>query len=115
MFSLLSHTCTPQGNALLRQWVLSPLQSVQQINERQDAIAFFYELGLQDGVASIRAALKKSGNIQVGLRGIRRGGKSHPFQSTHDRSKENEQSKRLRGRGMEIVVTGIIHDLSNSY
>lgn len=74
LFSLLSHTCTPQGNALLRQWVLSPLQSVQQIHERHDSVAFFLEPGLQEEATSIRGALKKSGNLQTGLKGIRRGG-----------------------------------------
>jgi DNA mismatch repair ATPase MutS len=115
LFSLLSHTCTPQGNALLRQWLLSPLQSVQQINERHDAIAFFMESGLQDGVGNIRGALKKSGNIQVGLKGIRRGGRLRPFQRTDGRAKKYEQSKRFWSRGMEIIVAGIIHDQCHSY
>src|SRR6202035_3177875 len=98
LFSLLSHTCTPQGNALLRQWLLSPLQSIQQINERHDAIAFFLEPGLQDGVGNIRSALKKSGSIQVGLKGIRRGGRSYLFQRTDDRPEEYEQPKRFWSR-----------------
>ena len=79
LFSLLSHTSTPQGNALLRQWVLSPLQSVESIRERQDTIAFFLEPGLQDGAQNIRAALKKAGDVQTGLRGIRRGGTLDPI------------------------------------
>ena len=74
LFSLLSHTNTPQGNALLRQWLLSPLQSVDSIRERQDAITFFLEPGLQDTVKSIRLSLKKAGDVQTGLKGIRRGG-----------------------------------------
>lgn len=74
LFSLLSHTSTPQGNALLRQWFLSPLQSVDEIRNRQDAIAFFLEPDVQDAVTSIRQFLKKAGDVQTGLKGIRRGG-----------------------------------------
>jgi hypothetical protein len=74
LFSLLSHTCTFHGNALLRQWLLSPLQSVEKIRERHDTIAFFLEPAVQDTVQNIRKALKKAGDVQVGLKGIRRGG-----------------------------------------
>lgn len=74
LLSLLSHTTTPQGNALLRQWLLSPLQSVDKIRERQDAVAFFLEPGLQDVVGNIRGSLKKAGDVQTGLKGVRRGG-----------------------------------------
>lgn len=74
VFSLLAHTCTPQGTALLRQWLLAPLQSIEQINERQDTIAFFLELGMQDAFASLRSSLKKAGDVHTGLKGIRRGG-----------------------------------------
>jgi len=77
LFSLLSHTNTPQGNALLRQWLLSPLQSIEKIRERQDAVAFFLEPGLQDIVDNIRGSLKKAGDVQTGLKGVRRGGLNH--------------------------------------
>ena len=74
LFSLLAHTNTPQGNALLRQWLLSPLQSIEKIRERQDAIAFFQESAVQDVVRSIRTSLKGTGDVNTGLKGIRRGG-----------------------------------------
>ena len=76
LFSLLSQTNTPQGNALLRQWLLSPLQSVEKIRERQDSLAFLIEPGLQDVVKSIGLSLKRAGDVQTGLKGIRRGGVS---------------------------------------
>ena len=74
IFSLLDHTCTPQGTALLRQWLLSPLQSIEKINERQDTIAFFLDLRVQDAFHAIRASLKKAGDAHTGLKGVRRGG-----------------------------------------
>lgn len=74
IFAILSQTSTPQGNALLRQWLLSPLQSVQEIRDRQDSVEFFVEHGLQDTVKCIRASLKRAGDVQTGLKSIRRGG-----------------------------------------
>lgn len=38
LFWLLNRTCTPAGTRLLRRWVLSPLLSVERINERLDAV-----------------------------------------------------------------------------
>lgn len=74
LFSLLAQTSTPQGYALLRQWLLSPLQSVDKIRERQDSIAYFMEPGVQDVTDGIRMSLKRAGDVQTGLKGIRRGG-----------------------------------------
>jgi DNA mismatch repair ATPase MutS len=76
LFSLLSHTHTPQGYAILRQWFLSPLQSVAAIVERQDTIAFFNENSIVEQVQQIRTALKKMGDVHSGLNAIRRGGSS---------------------------------------
>jgi len=59
---------------LLRQWFLSPLQSVEKIHERQDAIAYFMEPSLQEPVKSLRVYLKRGGDVQTGLKGVRRGG-----------------------------------------
>ena len=72
----MAQTNTPHGNALLRQWFLSPLQSVDKILERQDSVAFFMEPGIQDSIKRIRILLKKAGDVQTGLKSIRRGGSS---------------------------------------
>jgi MutS domain III len=74
LFSLLAHTNTPQGHALLRQWLLSPLQSIAAIRERQEAVAFFQEPAIQNTVRDIQIALKRTGDVNTGLNGIRRGG-----------------------------------------
>ncbi|MCR4423534.1 MAG: DNA mismatch repair protein MutS [candidate division WOR-3 bacterium] len=39
LFWLLNRTCTPAGTRLLRRWLLTPLLSVEKINERLDAVA----------------------------------------------------------------------------
>ena len=74
LFSLLSQTTTPQGYALLREWLLSPLQSVDKIRERQDSVTYFMELSVQDVIDGVRTSLKRAGDVQTGLKGIRRGG-----------------------------------------
>ena len=74
LFSLLSHTNTPQGSATLRQWFLSPLQSVEAIVERQNAITFFEANVIAEQVQTIRTGLKKMGDVHSGLNTIRRGG-----------------------------------------
>lgn len=74
LFSLLSHTNTPQGSATLRQWFLSPLQSVEAIVERQNAITFFEGNVIAEQVQTLRTGLKKMGDVHSGLNTIRRGG-----------------------------------------
>ena len=74
LFSLLSHTNTPQGSATLRQWFLSPLQSVEAIVERQNAITFFEGNVIAEQVQTMRTGLKKMGDVHAGLNTIRRGG-----------------------------------------
>lgn len=74
LFSLLSQTTTPQGYAILREWLLSPLQSVEKIRERQDSVAYFMEPSVQDVIDGVRTSLKRAGDVQTGLKGIRRGG-----------------------------------------
>ena len=97
LFSLLSHTCTPHGHALLRQWFLSPLLSVEKIAERHDTVAFFMESGRQDAVQSIRMLLKRAGNVQAGLKGVRRGGIGLIFRT-------NLGAKRIVGKKGSNVV-----------
>jgi len=95
LFSLLSHTCTPQGNALLRQWFLTPLQSVREIGERQDAIAFFLSSETQDAVKEIRVSLKKVGDIHTTLNSIRRGGTfSNSFSESRRETHGGEETNR---------------------
>jgi DNA mismatch repair protein MSH5 len=74
LFSLLAHTNAPQGYAILRQWFLSPLQSVDAIVERQDIIAFFKENSMAEQAHQLRTALRKMGDVHSGLNAIRRGG-----------------------------------------
>jgi DNA mismatch repair ATPase MutS len=97
LFSLLSHVCTPQGHALLRQWFLSPLQSIEHINERQDTVAFFLEPGVQDAAKNLRQSLKKAGDVQTALNAIRRGGTSEYIPLTNHRGETNGREKR-KGR-----------------
>lgn len=38
LLSVLNHTVTPMGKRLLRQWIVQPLQNIETIHKRQDAI-----------------------------------------------------------------------------
>ena len=42
LFTRLNLTKTPMGSRLLRQWLSAPLVSVEKINDRLDAVEFFY-------------------------------------------------------------------------
>ncbi|NTV00126.1 MAG: DNA mismatch repair protein MutS, partial [Methanoregulaceae archaeon] len=42
LFSRLNLTKSPMGSRLLRQWLTAPLFSVERINDRLDAVEFFY-------------------------------------------------------------------------
>ncbi len=43
LLSVLDHTCTPMGARLLRHNLLFPLQDKKRINNRLDAVTFFYK------------------------------------------------------------------------
>ncbi|MCC7505600.1 MAG: DNA mismatch repair protein MutS, partial [Saprospiraceae bacterium] len=43
LLQVLDHTISPMGARLLKKWVLLPLTSLQQIHDRQEAVAFFVE------------------------------------------------------------------------
>jgi DNA mismatch repair protein MutS len=43
LLSVLDHTCTPMGARLLRHNLLFPLQDTKRINNRLDAVTFFYK------------------------------------------------------------------------
>ena len=42
LLSVLDKTRTPMGSRLLRNYLLQPLQNIEQINERLDCVAFFF-------------------------------------------------------------------------
>jgi hypothetical protein len=96
LFSLLAHTNTPQGHALLRQWLLSPLQSIEAIQERQEAVAFFQESSILDTMRDIRNALKRTGDLNTGLNGIRRGG-TYPISKCVDLGAKGMVGKKSSG------------------
>jgi DNA mismatch repair protein MutS len=45
LLSVLDHTCTPMGGRLLKQHLLFPLQDLARINNRLDAVNFFFMHG----------------------------------------------------------------------
>ncbi|OQS04565.1 mutS protein-like 5 [Thraustotheca clavata] len=57
--SLLDHTLTKSGKAMLRDWMLSPLTNIDLINERQDAIEFFLELDSTEFFDFLKKTLKE--------------------------------------------------------
>ena len=46
LLGILDHTTTPMGGRLFHQWVSKPLLDVREINNRQDAVEYFYKHGL---------------------------------------------------------------------
>ncbi|EQC40806.1 hypothetical protein, variant [Saprolegnia diclina VS20] len=58
IFSLLDHTMTKCGKAMLRQWMLKPLTDIDAIEARQDAIQFFLASSRNDLVNSLLVKLK---------------------------------------------------------
>ncbi|MBI9048300.1 MAG: DNA mismatch repair protein MutS [Anaerolineaceae bacterium] len=44
---ILDQTVSPMGKRLLRQWVSKPLLDIDRINQRQDAVEYFVEHGIQ--------------------------------------------------------------------
>lgn len=43
LFHLLDQTLTAMGGRLLKEWILHPLLAPEEINRRQEAVAFFYD------------------------------------------------------------------------
>lgn len=62
LLGVLDRCVTPMGRRLLRQWVSKPLLDIDQINERQDSVAYFYAEGLRR--AELRAALKPLNDLE---------------------------------------------------
>lgn len=73
LLDIIDATNTPMGARLLRQWLLSPLLHVQEINARQDAIAECLKLALSvdDSLARIDDIERIAYRIQAGLAGPR--------------------------------------------
>lgn len=46
LLGVLDYTATPMGGRLLHQWVSKPLLNVDHINQRLDAVAYFWKQGL---------------------------------------------------------------------
>ena len=47
LLGILDRTQTPMGKRLLRSWVNKPLLDIEQINQRLDAVAYFYDHGVE--------------------------------------------------------------------
>ena len=62
LLGVLDLTSSPMGRRLIRQWVSKPLLNVPKIQQRQEAVAEFY----QDGMlrTELRAALKPLGDLE---------------------------------------------------
>jgi DNA mismatch repair protein MutS len=62
LLGVLDLTNSPMGRRLIRQWVSKPLLNVAYIQQRQDAVALFYNDGMLR--AELRAALKPLGDLE---------------------------------------------------
>ncbi len=62
LLSVLDYTVTPMGKRMIRQWVSKPLLNLDEIHQRQEAVAYL----LNDGLlrASLRAALHPLGDLE---------------------------------------------------
>jgi DNA mismatch repair protein MutS len=62
LLGILDHTITPMGSRLIYQWLSKPLLDVDQINLRQDGVAYFVSRGLER--AELREALKPLADLE---------------------------------------------------
>ncbi|MBK6931331.1 MAG: DNA mismatch repair protein MutS [Saprospirales bacterium] len=62
LLQVLDHTISPMGARMLKKWVLLPLTSLQQIQERHDAVDFF--AGNQDFVAQLEPHIRHIGDLE---------------------------------------------------
>ncbi|MGQ9864335.1 MAG: DNA mismatch repair protein MutS [Bacteroidia bacterium] len=62
LYDALNATSTPMGARLLRQWLISPLCSVEAIHKRQEKVALFYQQ--LEGGDPLSSALTKIGDLQ---------------------------------------------------
>ena len=62
LLGVLDHTITAMGRRLIYQWVSKPLLDADQINQRQEGVAFFVSEGLKR--AEVRVALKPLADLE---------------------------------------------------
>lgn len=62
LLQVLDHTVSPMGARLLKKWVLLPLTSLAQIQERHDMVQFFVEH--QDFVSEIEPHIRHIGDLE---------------------------------------------------
>ena len=62
LLDVIDKTVTPMGARLLRRWILFPLKSVRQINDRLDVVEYFFKD--KDGRESIRRQLEQIGDME---------------------------------------------------
>jgi DNA mismatch repair protein MutS len=62
LLDVLDHTISPMGARLLKKWVLLPLTSVKQINERLDSVAFLSEN--PDFTEELTAQIRHIGDLE---------------------------------------------------
>ncbi len=62
LLSVLDCTVTPMGKRLIHQWVSKPLLDVEQIKQRQEGVAYFFDDGLQR--AEVRSAFKPVADLE---------------------------------------------------
>ena len=62
LLDIIDKTVTPMGARLLRRWILFPLKSVRQINDRLDVVEYFFKD--KDGRESIRRQLEQIGDME---------------------------------------------------
>jgi len=62
LLGVLDRTVTPMGMRLMRQWVSKPLLDVDQIRQRQDGVAFFFDDGLTR--SELRQTLKPLADLE---------------------------------------------------
>ena len=62
LLDVINKTVTPMGARLLRRWILFPLKSVRQINDRLDVVEYFFKD--KDGRESIRHQLEQIGDME---------------------------------------------------
>jgi DNA mismatch repair protein MutS len=62
LLGVLDHTITAMGRRLIYQWVSKPLLDADQINQRQEGVAFFVSEGLKR--AEVRAAMKPLADLE---------------------------------------------------
>ena len=62
LLDIIDKTVTPMGARLLRRWILFPLKSVRQINDRLDVVEYFFKD--KDSRESIRRQLEQIGDME---------------------------------------------------